>query len=189
MVSRSRLDRDAIVAQLATHVLATGLGQASLRPLAKAIGTSDRMLLYYFPDKSALLRAVLGQVAGSLTSVLDAHVPAAPARAPTVLLAELEVLLEDGLLRPYLKLWTEIMIAAERGEEPFASLAEEISAGFHRWVANRLDVEDHATRDALASLLLVTIDGAVLLGPVAQGRHGRSALAALRGLLETDNNG
>ncbi|MFC3594640.1 TetR/AcrR family transcriptional regulator [Novosphingobium piscinae] len=184
-MSRSRLDRDAIVARLAAHVLDTGLGQASLRPLARAIGTSDRMLLYYFPDKSALLRAVLGRVAGALTAVLDARIPATPARAPAALLTELDALLDDGLLRPYLKLWAEIMVAAERGEEPFASLADEIGAGFHHWVADRLDVEDEAARGALASLLLVAIDGAVLLGPVAQGRHGRDAMAALRGLLRS----
>ena len=45
--------RAALIDKLADHVLADGLLHASLRPLAKAVGTSDRMLLYYFKDKDS----------------------------------------------------------------------------------------------------------------------------------------
>ena len=49
--------RTEIVERLADHVLAHGLSASSLRPLAKAAGTSDRMLLYYFADKSEMMTA------------------------------------------------------------------------------------------------------------------------------------
>src|ERR1035437_4746455 len=41
------------------HVLAHGLADLSLRPLARAIGSSPRVLLYLFGSKSGLVRAIL----------------------------------------------------------------------------------------------------------------------------------
>jgi len=41
------------------HVLAHGLSALSLRPLASAIGSSPRVLLYLFGSKSGLVRAIL----------------------------------------------------------------------------------------------------------------------------------
>jgi AcrR family transcriptional regulator len=51
---RSRL-RERVV----EYVLQNGLGGLSLRPLAKALRTSPRMLLYYFKSKEALVVEVL----------------------------------------------------------------------------------------------------------------------------------
>ena len=49
------MSKETLLPLLAGHVLAHGLGEASLRPLAKAAGTSDRMLLYHFGTKEALI--------------------------------------------------------------------------------------------------------------------------------------
>ena len=55
--------REEAIERMADHLLAEGLGAATLRPLAAAAGTSDRMLLYYFNDKDELLSATLHRVA------------------------------------------------------------------------------------------------------------------------------
>lgn len=48
--------------ELATHyVLQHGLIGLSLRPLAAAIGTSDRMLIYHFGNRDALISAVVAR--------------------------------------------------------------------------------------------------------------------------------
>ena len=47
--------REAAIERMADHVLSEGLAAGTLRPLAAAAGTSDRMLLYYFADKDELL--------------------------------------------------------------------------------------------------------------------------------------
>ena len=44
--------RAAVTERLSSHILAHGLARSSLRELAAAAGVSDRMLLYYFDDKS-----------------------------------------------------------------------------------------------------------------------------------------
>lgn len=53
-------DRRQVLAEAATdYVLEHGLIDLSLRPLAAALGTSDRMLLYHFKDKNDLVATVL----------------------------------------------------------------------------------------------------------------------------------
>ncbi len=51
--------RAALLDMIADHLLAAGLGKSSLRLLAAACRTSDRMLLYYFADKDSLMVAAL----------------------------------------------------------------------------------------------------------------------------------
>ena len=54
-------ERRAELAEAATdYVLEHGLIGLSLRPMAAALGTSDRMLLYHFADKSDLSRPSCG---------------------------------------------------------------------------------------------------------------------------------
>ena len=59
-----------LVEQIAEHLLAHGLADCGLRRLAEVAGTSDRMLLYYFQSKDALLAAVLKQISSSLAASL-----------------------------------------------------------------------------------------------------------------------
>ena len=68
--------REAAIERMADHLLLEGMSAASLRPLAAAAGTSDRMLLYYFADKDELVAATLDRVAARLTAMLDAAIPA-----------------------------------------------------------------------------------------------------------------
>src|SRR3954451_7019397 len=51
--------RDEVAAAATDYVLEHGLIGLSLRPLAEALGTSDRMLLYHFEDKDDLVATIL----------------------------------------------------------------------------------------------------------------------------------
>src|SRR2546430_12050912 len=53
--------RAATLARAADYVLEHGLADLSLRPLAAALGTSTRMLLYDFGSKERLIAAVLAE--------------------------------------------------------------------------------------------------------------------------------
>jgi AcrR family transcriptional regulator len=70
--------RNALLNSMADFVLTYGLGAASLRPLAKAAGLSDRMLLYYFKDKDELIAAILARIVARLTDHLNAQELGAP---------------------------------------------------------------------------------------------------------------
>src|SRR3712207_9449230 len=67
--------REAYLAGAVEHVLREGVTTLSLRPLAAALGTSDRMLLYYFGSRDELLAAVLGAVGEQLQAGLAAALP------------------------------------------------------------------------------------------------------------------
>jgi len=69
--------RDELLDQVTDHVLRHGLIGLTLRPVAAAIGTSDRMLIYHFESRDALVSAVVER---SVERAVDAVsvLPAAP---------------------------------------------------------------------------------------------------------------
>lgn len=178
MIRRTRgreARRDEVLERLADHLLAEGLAGASLRPLAAAAGTSDRMLLYYFTDKDELLAQALGRVAERLAHLLDADLaapPGAPALPYPELLAQVWTAVRGAALRPYMRLWLDLAARAARGDEPYRAIAGGIADGFLAWAQARLAVEREAEREPLAALLLATVDGAMLLDAA-----GRASLA------------
>jgi AcrR family transcriptional regulator len=66
--------RAAVLARAADYVLARGLAGLSLRPLAKALGTSTRMLLYDFGSKEQLIHEILAEIRRREESLLEAEV-------------------------------------------------------------------------------------------------------------------
>jgi AcrR family transcriptional regulator len=53
--------RDQLLEMVTDHVLEHGLIGLSLRPVATAVGTSDRMLIYHFTSRDALVSAVVAE--------------------------------------------------------------------------------------------------------------------------------
>lgn len=154
--------REKVVMLLAEPLLATGLSQTSLRQLARAAGVSDRMLLYYFPDKSAVISAAIERVAGSLASALAELVPEGETLPAPKLLSRLATMTMREDMRPVFRVWVEIVAAARR-EEPYTTIAASIIAVFRDWVATRLDQPEGAERDAIAMAILAFVDGLALI--------------------------
>jgi AcrR family transcriptional regulator len=173
-MAREQAKRTALIGQLADHVLAQGLGGASLRPLAAAVGTSDRMLLYYFSDKAALIGAVLDEIAARMTALLDEAAPPAPLPRPA-LQAALMPLLRDPAVWPFMQVWLEMASLAARGDPDCARVGERIARGFVAWGARQLDVAE-GEREAEAVRLLLTIEGAVLLTSLGLGEEVGAAI-------------
>ena len=161
-VARSTAKRNEILEQLADQVLANGLGTASLRPLAASIGTSDRMLLYYFPDKATLISSILQCVAQRLAALLDEEVPADRALTPDEMSRTLWASLRKPALRPYMRLWLELAGYAARAEEPHRTIGAAIAQGFLDWIAARLADCAHDAA-VTASSVLIQIEGRLLL--------------------------
>lgn len=152
--------RQQILERLADHVLAEGLQGASLRPLAAAAGTSDRMLLHYFVDKESLLTAALTLVTQRLIVLLE-HARAEPLPLQS-LLPQLAVILKDERIQPYMRLWLELVTFAAGGKEPFRAIAQQICSTFVTWIAAALQVEREEDREPLAALTLAIVEGLVV---------------------------
>lgn len=154
--------RAAILERLADHVLAAGLVTASLRPLAKAAGTSDRMLLYYFNDKTEIIAATLALIAERMVTALAAHT--APKPLPLDgLIAHLSAIVLRPEFWPYMCVWLELASRAGRGDPLYVPIAAQIGEGFLGWGAMQLDAPDEKTRARDAARLLVVIEGMVLV--------------------------
>ena len=172
MTKQARKRQD-IIDLLADHVLAHGLSGASLRTLATAAGTSDRMLLYYFQDKAALVAATLEQVALRMQEMLAA-VPPEP-RPLEGLLAELAQITAHEGLWPYMRLWLEVASQAANGDPVCREVGGRIGRSLLDWGRTRLSsppdqLEAHAAR------LLVMIEGLVLLQALGLADVAEAAL-------------
>ena len=64
--------RDELLDQVTDHVLEHGLIGLTLRPVAAAIGTSDRMLIYHFGSRDGLVSAVVARAGERSVVAVDA---------------------------------------------------------------------------------------------------------------------
>lgn len=89
------------------YVIHNGLADLSLRPLAKALGTSDRMLLYYFGTKDRLVAEALAQDEGRPVLFLRRALDTAGAPADAA-----------GMRRAVEELWRQFTPAERRAVLP-----------------------------------------------------------------------
>jgi AcrR family transcriptional regulator len=160
--------RAALLDRLADHVLAHGLSASSLRPLARAAGTSDRMLLYYFPDKDTLIATVLDVIAARMTVLLDARTETAPLLFDDARRQLLAIVFADDVA-PYMRLWLELAALAARGNSAFGAIGERLGRGFLAWGAAQLDSADETTRAVQAAQLIAAVEATLLLRSVGMG--------------------
>jgi AcrR family transcriptional regulator len=171
--------REAAIERMADHVLSEGLAAGTLRPLAAAAGTSDRMLLYYFADKDELLTATLNRIATRMIVQLDGSIPVEPRRPFPVLLQQVWAALASESLQPFMPLWLELASGAARGLQPHRDVAGKIADGFLAWVTIRLQPESDGGPASLAPLFLASIEGMYLLMAVGRGTIAESAVSEL----------
>jgi AcrR family transcriptional regulator len=151
-----------IVECLADYVLANGLSASSLRPLAKAAGTSDRMLLYYFKDKSEIITAVLQLISARLVSRLGERAAPEPMPIDDLRRQFADILFVNDLW-PYMRIWLEVASKAAMGDAYYRAVGEQIGRGFLEWGKAQLKSDNEAQRDIDAAKLLVSIEGMLVL--------------------------
>lgn len=69
--------REDLLERVTDHVLEHGLIGLSLRPVAAAVGTSDRMLIYHFASRDALVSEVVARTSERAVQAV-AELPGAP---------------------------------------------------------------------------------------------------------------
>lgn len=154
--------KEALLDGLADFLLAEGLEAASLRPMARAVGTSDRMLIYHFGDKDSLIAAALERIAARLVAQLSALSAPHPVPADALRPRLMDLAQADGTW-PFLRLWLQIAARAAQGDALYAGVGNAIGRGFLDWIAAQIDAPDDTARRSEAARLLVVIEGLVLL--------------------------
>lgn len=161
-VTKPDTRRAEIVERLTEYVLAEGLSASSLRPLAKAAGTSDRMLLYYFKDKSEIITAVLQQISARLTVLLGERAAPEPLPIDELRRQFAEILLVDELW-PYMRIWLEVGSRSAMGDPFYRAVGEQIGRSFFEWGKMQITYSSEEQRDIDAAKLLVSIEGMLFL--------------------------
>jgi len=179
-VKKPPMSKDSLLPALMAHVLAEGLGQASLRPLAKAAGTSDRMLIYHFGSKEQLVIDLLGHIAGVYAGVLDAVLAAsAPAATRTELLARLLEQNDDPAMAPFMKVWWEIVAGSARDLPGFRAAGQAMVTKLLGWLEGQMPAGDPDPAGG-ARFLLAAIEGTMMLAAVGHRETAREGLLAGR---------
>lgn len=99
-------------------VVEHGLGSMSLRPLAEAVGTSDRMLIYYFGSRDGLVAAIAAQAAELLAAALPGVGGHRGPRTARTWVRRSWELFSDPAVRPALNLLFELDVLGARGPGP-----------------------------------------------------------------------
>ena len=161
------------------YVLAHGLSDLSLRPLAAAVGSSPRVLLLLFGSKDGLVRALLTRARADEVAVL-AHIRQArgdgglPAAAGVVWswLAAPE---HRGLLVLWLESYTRSLVEPEGAWAGFAAQTVQ------DWLAVLAEVQDDGTGgDVVDRTLLLGVLRGALLDLLATGDLDRTTAAVQR---------
>ncbi|GAB1333022.1 TetR family transcriptional regulator [Streptomyces sennicomposti] len=144
------------------YALAHGLADLSLRPLAEAIGSSPRVLLFLFDSKDGLLRALLARARAEELALLDrARQPDHPTGlAPAV--ERVWTWLAAQEHRPLLRLWAEAY--ARSLVQPDGAWAGFARATVEDWLGVLADCQSPSERDSEDGAVRRTLALAVLRG-------------------------
>ena len=107
------------------YVLEHGLVGLSLRPLAAALGTSDRMLLYHFGTKDEVVASLLRNSNDRATAQLAALSPSDGMRAAV---HDLWSAMRSPTFQPCARLYVEASALGLLGREPYASVIRDANA-------------------------------------------------------------
>ncbi len=175
--TKTQMSKETLLPKLAAHVLEHGLGGASLRPLAKAAQTSDRMLLYHFGNKETLIRELLAYIAGVYSAALDM---ALRDTRPLTRQECFDRVLAQGkqpMMQPFMVLWWEIVAGSARGLPGYAEAAEEMITKQLDWLQSQMP-EDDPDPAGGARYLLTLLEGTLMLGVIGHADTAREGLLA-----------
>ena len=154
-----------VLGRAADYVLERGLARLSLRPLAKALGTSPRMLLYDFGSKELLIQDVLAEIRRRELTLLEADVRTLDDVWAWIAAPERE---------PFLRLFFEVYVGG-LGSREAAPLVRD-------WLDFLATSWSPPVDEATATLMVAVVRG-LLLDRLATGDTARTD-AALRRFAE-----
>lgn len=177
-MSGPRKSRETLLPLLANHVLEHGLAGASLRPLARAAGTSDRMLIYHFGSKEGLVSALLLHLSDIYATTLDTAFPQGRAASRRDCAATVLAVTAQAEFQPFMRIWWDIVAGCSAGDGDFLAAAGAMIDRLLLWVEEHLPAQDPDPRQGAREVMAV-IEGAMMLRAVGRAAIGEAGLGAL----------
>jgi AcrR family transcriptional regulator len=171
-------DRTELVDAAVTAAVEDGLSQLTFGRLAKRLGISDRMIVYYFPSKDDLITEVVLALGVELQALLA--VAFGDDRLPVEQLAmrAWPVLTTRAADRIF-GVFFELTGLAAAGIEPFASMAPAALDSWVDWVATYVAGSNKDVRYRRAVGLVAQLDGLLLIRQLCGDRLANVAAGQL----------
>jgi AcrR family transcriptional regulator len=144
--------RQELVEGTVSYLLERGLVGLSLRPLAKALGTSDRMLLYYFSNRDEIIENALMCIGAHIQGLFRSVLPetgASPMQAVQAVIHEMG----NPVTRSHLQVWVEILALASRGDAICERVADSVTSGWSDSLCALLSVPPRQAAGATAAVI------------------------------------
>ncbi|MEL7189938.1 MAG: TetR/AcrR family transcriptional regulator [Pseudomonadota bacterium] len=175
--TKPKMSKETLLPLLANHVLEHGMGGASLRPLAKAAGTSDRMLIYHFGNKEQLVTDLLEYIADVYSKALEMAMGDERAKTRQECLARVLAYGREPSVQPFMVLWWEIVAGSARGLPGYKQAAQAMLAKQLEWLEGQMPADDPDPAGG-ARYLLTLMEGSLMLSTVGHARTAREGLLA-----------
>ena len=173
-----RHSRHEILRAVVATAMDKGLAALTYGAIARRLGISDRMVVYYFPTKTDLATAVLGELSRQLQETVAAAVDEQPVTFEG-LLARAWPVLATPASDPVFRLFFQVVGLASDGSEPYRSAVRAIVTEWADWLEPRIAVPAGCTRRGVALAALARIDGLLLLRRTAGARAANQAAHAM----------
>jgi AcrR family transcriptional regulator len=180
-MTKSGLSKESLVTSMAAYLLENGMAGASLRPLAKAAGTSDRMLIYHFGNKERLIEDVLGFIATDYSSKLDKAFGKHPVATREEAVQRVLTFTGDVQMRPFMALWWEIVAGAARAIPGYRESAQAIMDSLLTWFEGQMPTDDPDPAGG-AKKLLTMIEGSEMFSIIGMANIGNDGIEAAKPL-------
>lgn len=164
--------RNDLVNRAVDYVLEHGLTGLSLRPLADALGTSARMLVYHFGSREGLMKAILQGLREREDRLIDGWFRSG--RRPRTIKQFVRWYwrrLSSPEARPAMVLIFELYALALRSPDDYPGVLQDPLA-YWRSLLDRAGVVVERNADTVATLLLASIRG-LMLDLAASGDRSR----------------
>lgn len=161
------------LAAAADYVLEHGLAGLSLRPLASALGTSTRMLLYDFSSKEELIMAVLAEIRRREAVLLTGYVNASSASGPKLIQAAW-AWASSAERAPFMRLFFEVYIDAIAHPGTYSRRGQAMVTEWLDQFGAALSGTPTAAADPASATLVIAVLRGLLLDLLSTGDQERT---------------
>jgi len=173
-----RHSRDEILRAAMATAMDEGLAALTYGAVARRLGISDRMVVYYFPTKTDLSTAVLGELSRQLQETVAVAVDEQRVTFERFLARTWPVLATPASDRVF-GLFFQVVGLASDGSEPYRSAVRALIEGWADWLEPRIVAPAGCTRRGAALAALAQIDGLLMLRRTAGARAANQAVRAM----------
>lgn len=168
-----QIKKNEYLADISKLMLSKGIGYCSLKKMAEASSTSDRMLMHYFKDKNEIMILSLKIISNDLIKLLNSDTEK---KLPfEVFIEVIKEATRSSIIRPYLDLWFELIHLASEKQEPYHSIAREIGDSYWAWILSMYQPKKGEDQETMTALLFALTEGLVMLDKM--GMRDKSDLA------------